>query len=117
VEVRVSLPGGDQPAALESLDDWLRHEPALAGRVRLDRPVPRGGELGSLAQAVLVAIGSGGTVSVLAASLSGWLSQLRQSGVTLKVEGPDGTKVELGGRIQADQAEALLRQAFALARQ
>jgi hypothetical protein len=116
VEVTVSLLSGDRAGQLESLDDWLRREPRLAGRVRLARPVPRGGELGALAEAVVVAIGSGGTVSVLAASLGGWLSQPRRAGVTLKVEGADGTVVEIGGRVRADQAEALLRQAIELAR-
>ena len=78
MEVCISLAGG-ATAYLESLDAWLQQEPGLGGRVRLIRSAPRPGELGSLAEALVVAVGSGGTVSVLAASLSGWLSQSRRS--------------------------------------
>src|ERR1700727_2059922 len=72
VEILISLAGGDQVAGLESLGDWLRGEPELAGRVRVSGSAPREGELGALADVLVVAVGSGGTLSVLAASLKSW---------------------------------------------
>lgn len=108
--VRVSVVGGDQVAGLESLDGWLRGEPELAGRVRMSAPRPGDGELGAVTDVLMVAVGSGGALSVLATSLRTWLAQPRRSDIRLRVQGENGSVVELA----ADRvdAEALLRQAL-----
>lgn len=112
MEVRVQPVGGAAAAELESLGDWLRGEPELAGRVRAAMAEPRPGELGTLGEALLVAVGSGGAVSVLAASLKAWLAQPRRSAVAIRVEG-DGRTVELSAdRVTGEQVEALVRQAL-----
>jgi hypothetical protein len=52
MEVRISFVDGDQEAGLESLADWFRGEPELAGRVSVAGREPRAGELGALADAL-----------------------------------------------------------------
>jgi hypothetical protein len=113
MEVRISLVGGAQAGDLESLDAWLQGEPELAGRVKVSAPVPREGELGALAEVLIAAVSSGGTVSVLATSLRAWLSQPRRSDVRIRVQGDSGRVVEItADRVDAQQAEVLLRQAL-----
>ena len=113
MEARISLVGGDPAGDLELLDNWLQGEPELAGRVRLSTPVPREGELGSLADVLVAAVSSGGALSVLAASLYAWLSQPRRSDVRIRVQGAGGRVVEIDAdRVDAQQAEVLLRQAL-----
>lgn len=113
VEIRISLVDGDQAAGLESLADWLHGEPELAGRVSVAGTEPRAGELGALVDALVVSVGSGGALSVLAASLKGWLLQPRRSGVRIRVQGETGRVVEVVGENIDDQhVEALVRQAL-----
>jgi len=111
VEVRLSLAGGGRNDELESLDDWLRGEPKLAGRVTMSGPAPQAGELGALADALVVAVGAGGVLPVLATSLHAWLSQPRRSDVRIRIQGRGGRVAEIAAdRIDAAQAEHLLRQ-------
>jgi|SRR5690348_1939811 len=113
MEVRISLVGGNQAEDLESLDDWLRGEPELAGRVKVSVPVPREGELGALAEVLVAAVSSGGVLSVLTASLYAWLSQPRRSDVRIRVQAGNGHAVEIDAdRVDAQQAEDMLRQAL-----
>jgi hypothetical protein len=113
MDVRISLVGGSPGTDLESLDGWLQGEPELAGRVKLASPVPREGELGAVAEVLVAAVGAGGALSVLAASLYAWLSQPRRSDVRIRVEGDDGRVVEIDAdRVNAQQAEDMLRQAL-----
>jgi hypothetical protein len=113
VEVRISFPGGNRVAELESLDGWLRVEPELAGRVSVAGPEPGAGELGVLGDALVVAVGSGGTLSVLAMSLKAWLSQPRRSAVRIRVQCGGGKAVEIDAdRVDVKDVEDLLRQAL-----
>jgi Effector Associated Constant Component 1 len=110
--VRISIVGGDQ-AQLESLDEWLRREYELAGRVAFAVTKPREGELGALGEALVVAVSSGGTLSVLGASLKAWISLPRHSDVRIKVHGPDGRAVEISAdRINDERIDELIRQAL-----
>jgi hypothetical protein len=111
VDVRVSVIGTDPLGGLESLDDWLRVEPSLAGRLRSSRPAPRDGELGAVADALVVAVGAGGTLSVLATSLHAWLSQPRRSDIRIRVQGDNGNVVEIiADLVDPRHVETLLRQ-------
>ncbi len=113
MEVAVTLTGGEKTAGLESLESWLRGEPAMAGRVRLAAAQPKPGEMGLAAETLLVAVGSGGALSALAASLRGWLSQPRRSDIRVRIEVPGRRVVEIGGdRLRAGEIESLLRQAL-----
>lgn len=113
MQVRISMVSGD-PAELESLDDWLRRERDLAGQVTFVAARPREGELGTVGEALVVAVSSGGAVSVLAASLKAWISLPRRSDVRIKVEGADGRVVEIeADRVGDERVDALIRQALA----
>jgi hypothetical protein len=113
VEARISLVDGDRARELESLSNWLRGEPELAGRVGVAAANPRAGELGALGEALVVALGSGGTLSVLATSLHAWLSQPRRSALRIRVQGETGRIVEISAdRVDGRRVEALVRQAL-----
>jgi len=112
-DIRVSVESGNQGNALESLDRWLQAEPALSGKVKLTKPVPQEGELGSLTDALVVSVGSGGALSVLAASLHAWLSQPRRSDVRIRLRGDNGRMLEISAdRISAQEIEMMLREAL-----
>lgn len=94
---------------LRSLLDWLGHEDALRGRVRLE-PVFKqtGGQMGGWLEVLTVALGSGGAGAVLTASLSTYLAN-RRSDVTLTITGRDGTVGELSAQRVRDVPELLDR--------
>ena len=97
---------------LESLSTWLRGEPEFAGRVKFVGPAPRAGELGAPQDALEVALGSGGAISVLALSLKGWLSQPRRADVKLKIQSGDRV-VELDAKHVKDRdVQALVEKTF-----
>jgi Effector Associated Constant Component 1 len=113
VEVRVSFVSRDPAVGIESLSDWLRGEPGLAGRVHVGGPTPGEGELGALADVLVVAVGSGGTLSVLATSLKAWLARPRGQHVRIRIWRDGGETVEIDAdRIDAEQADVLLSQAL-----
>jgi Effector Associated Constant Component 1 len=112
MEARISILGGD-PAELESLHGWLCREHTLAGRVKFAGPAPRSDELGAWADALVVAVSSGGAVSVLAGSLKAWVSLPRRSDVRIRVQGVDGRVAEItADRVSEERADALIRQAL-----
>jgi hypothetical protein len=113
VEVRISCVGRDRAAGVESLSDWFRGEPELAGRLQLAGPLPGEGELGALADVLVVAVGSGGALTVLATSLKAWLAQPRRSDVRIRVQRDDGQTVEIdASRVDGERVDALVRQAL-----
>lgn len=110
MEARISIVGGDL-AELESLHSWLCREHDLAGRVKFTGGTPREGELGALAEALVVAVGSGGALSVLAGSLKAWLSLPRRSDVRIRVGGADGRFAEIAAdRVSEEHVDELVRQ-------
>ena len=112
MEVRISVVGNNL-ADLEALDDWLRQERELAGRVKIAAAPPREGHLGAVSDALVVAVGSGGTLTVLAASLKAWISMPRHSDVRIRIHGTDGRFVEIDAdRISRDHIDTLVRQAL-----
>ena len=110
VQIQISITGGGL-AELESLDDWLRRERELAGRVMFVASRPREGELGAVGEALIVAVSSGGALSVLAASLKAWISLPRHSDIRIKILGSDGQAVEVeADRVSGERVDDLIRQ-------
>jgi cysteine synthase len=69
--------------------------------------------MGAAVDALVVAVGSGGTLSVLATSLRAWLCQPRRSDVWIRVQDASGTVLNIAAdRVDAQQADGLLRQAL-----
>ncbi|WP_328954312.1 effector-associated constant component EACC1 [Kitasatospora purpeofusca] len=116
MDVHISVIGGETGpgtvAEAESLTDWLRGEPGLT-RVTLTGRAPAPGEMGSVLDAVTVALSAGGALSVLASSLRVWFAQPRRSDVRLKIRQADGGTLELDAkRVRAGELEAILRTAL-----
>jgi Effector Associated Constant Component 1 len=95
MDVTVSVAGRDAAVEeLRSLFTWLAGEEEFRGRVRLVETAPEPGTLGGWPEAVVVALGEGGAVTVLASAVIAWIRH-RTSEVTCTVTRPDGTSVEL----------------------
>ncbi|WP_431042117.1 effector-associated constant component EACC1 [Streptomyces sp. P1-3] len=100
----------DPVTELESLGDWLRGEPELAGRVRRKAARPTPGEMGALPDLLIV---SGAALPVLAGSLRAWLIHRRRSGIAIKVHRADGGTVEIDAKnVSNTSVEEILRQAL-----
>ncbi len=80
MSVRVQVFGdGDVHAELLSLRSWLSQDEELRGRVEVSEPELAPGQMGGLADALVVAVGSGGVLTVLAQQVQVWLKQHRSS--------------------------------------
>jgi hypothetical protein len=75
----------DGPQTIWSLENWLRNEPDFERKIRRVPVTPSTGELGAVADTRQIALGAGGAVAVLAASLQTWFAQPRRSDVRITV--------------------------------
>ena len=111
-DIRISVgsaAGHSAADEIEDLDSWLRGEPELAGRVRSAHAAPRPGEMGTITDALVVAVGAHGALTALAGSLRAWFAQPRRSKVSIKITAPDGTVVEIDtDRVRAPDLERIL---------
>jgi Effector Associated Constant Component 1 len=95
MEARVEVSGADElHDELSSLLNWLAGEDAFRGRVWIASSAIEAGAMGGLAEALTVALESGGALTVLAGSVSVWLRQ-RRSKLTVKIVNPDGSSQEI----------------------
>ena len=95
MEARLLLTGSDNTHdELGSLREWLSAESEFRGRVRIEEAPIQPGQMGGLAEALTVALASGGALTVLAGSVSVWLQQKR-SALTVKIVNPDGSSQEI----------------------
>ena len=95
MEARITIEGGDTTRELRSLLAWLRREDELPPP-RLATGVPAEGEMGALAEAILLMLTSGG-MTVLTTSVRTWLRQ-RRGDVKITIHTPDGHKVVIDGK-------------------
>jgi hypothetical protein len=102
--------GADPEEEILSLRSWLAGEDELRGCVETGQPVVREGEMGVAFDAVVVLLGSGSAVTVLARAVPTWLKQ-RHSDVTVEITSPDGRTVKVTAQRVGD-AEAIIRGAF-----
>lgn len=113
MDIRLSIadeePGGQH---ITSIQDWLRLEDDLRGKVVAQRaPIARH-EMGAAVDALGIALGGGGALSVLAASLRVWFAQPRRSDVIVRIKTASGATVEIDAKRVAN-AEALIAAALA----
>lgn len=95
--------GRDPQAELSSLRDWLAREDQLRGHVATEQPAVAPDEMGALVDVLSVAVGAGGAVTVLANSISVWLTQ-RHSDVTIEVTSENGRSVVVDAKRVRDAA-------------
>ncbi|MEV6694962.1 hypothetical protein AB0M35_26145 [Micromonospora sp. NPDC051196] len=97
----------------EDLCDWLVTEPDLRPLVSLHKRTPRQGELGGLVEALTIAVGSGGAITVLAGALGVWLSRARNRAVRIEIrqQRGGGRTIVLDARnTRTDAIERMLRE-------
>ncbi|WP_216918122.1 effector-associated constant component EACC1 [Nocardia noduli] len=82
---------------LVQLLDWFRRDDVLRGRAQLQTPSLSDGQMGGLADVLMVACGAGGIGTVLVGSLRTWFTT-RHSDLTLTVTLPNGTEILLDGK-------------------
>lgn len=102
MDVTVSVAGDDSGAETageqtRALYNWLTQEAELRGRVRLAEPEPVAGTLGLASSELLISLGPGGALTVLAGSVIAWIRH-RTSEVSCTLTRPDGTSVEVTGK-------------------
>lgn len=90
LEIRIRVDGQQPDDDMRSLHSWLQKEDELRGRVSLLTSPPAVEEMGSFLEGLAVALGSGGAITVLAQSVSMWLTQ-RHSDITVEVSHGDRT--------------------------
>lgn len=96
---------------LRSLRHWLLDVYDLRGPVDLRQADPQPGELGSVTDALVVAVGSGGAITTLTGALVSWLRH-RTTDLTVRLVRPDGSAMEIDGRrvrgVDAEQIGGLI---------
>ena len=107
VELEIRVVGQGGQADLAALNQWLASQRGLTGRVRLRQNTPGEQELGGAFELLTVALGSGGTMSVLAGALSAWLSS-RRSPSTIRISLPGGGEVEVPADVDEAKLERLI---------
>jgi hypothetical protein len=96
MDISIATLTGDSTgdSELRALHDWLLMERPRPGRISfVDAPL-REGEMGAAADALQVALASGGALTVLAGSVSTWLATRRQT-VTVEITREDGRTLRL----------------------
>jgi Effector Associated Constant Component 1 len=107
VDIAVTVLGGSDRDQARGLRRWLGEEEELRGRIQLLEPEPEPGQLGTLADTLIVSLGSGGAATVLASALVSWIRH-RTGDTQAVLRKPDGSKIELAAqRIRGLDAAAV----------
>jgi hypothetical protein len=109
VNVELAVSGASDVRNVGELHEWLRRERALAGLVRrVPQPI-EDGQLGGVADVLIVALGSGGVGAVLAQSLLTWIRS-RRTDVSVTVSTEAGVvKIDATNLAPADVLPVLER--------
>lgn len=110
MSIHLSL-AGESPLDFESLYEWLRQEEALRGKVQKAPKSLNQHEMGALSDVLIVAVGAGGMLSVVANSLSTWL-QNRGTNIRICITSPQSEKTVTIEAGNVKDTEALLRMAM-----
>jgi hypothetical protein len=102
----MTAPIGAVDDDLRSLRQWLTTEDVLRGRVRLVQAPLVPGQMGGVADAVVVALGAGGAGTILAQALVTWLRH-RTADVKATITTARGDRVELDAQRVSDPQKAI----------
>jgi hypothetical protein len=91
---RLHVDGDAGPDDLRALASFLSEERELRGRADVADEVPPPGRLGAVSDVLVVAVGSGGALSVLVGAVAAWV-QSRGSNVKILLQGPEGQRAEI----------------------
>lgn len=100
IKIKVTDPSGSADELL-SLYAWLKQETEIRGRVDLPQVPPGPDEMGAISDVLVVALGSGGTGTVLLGSIATWL-KTRRSNVRLTLKNETGREIEITADRLAD---------------
>jgi hypothetical protein len=114
MSIRLSVESDDSVGDLEELSDWLGQEAELRGLITEASEKPSPGELGALTDAIVVAVGSGGALTVLVGSLQAFLTMPRHTDMRIKIKGTSGRTVTVDAKRVKDP-DALIREVRSLA--
>src|SRR4051812_22664993 len=84
VSITISFVGAAEDDTVDRLHEFLQLEPELRGRSRSEAQPGRPGEMGGYADVLQVAVGSGGAITMLVASVATWL-RMRRSNVRIQL--------------------------------
>ncbi|MFG1930930.1 hypothetical protein ACGFK1_09780 [Mycobacterium sp. NPDC048908] len=98
VVARLQLSGArDVGSEMASLWDWLSTEREFRDRIQPEERAPLPGEMGAVSDVLVVALGSGGAMTVLISSITAWL-QSRRPEISVEVTGADGAKAVVSAK-------------------
>lgn len=103
IEIMTVVGGVPDEGELRALRDWLMLESPRPGAMSI-RPAKAGAEdMGAAADALTVAVGSGGAITVLAGAVCTWIQTRRQT-VRMVIRRPGGVELEIGASIKDTDA-------------
>jgi hypothetical protein len=108
MNVRLTLNESDAEK-LQELREWLLNESELRGQIKTPSAQPDSNQMGVLGDALIVAVGSGGALSVLFASLKAWFAQPKRSDVRIEVRTEDGRQIILSAA-RVSRPEEIVRE-------
>jgi len=107
------IDGDARSDELAGLRDWLVNERELRGHLRDVRSAPAEGEMGAVVDALAVAVGSGGALTVLANALVNLAKQPRRVRLRVTAVAPDGRQLGLDiENMRPDDVAEVLRSAL-----
>ena len=108
MELTVRLVDAVSADTVRSLASFLSAERELRGRVHAEEKDPERESMGSVGDLLTVAIGSGGALTVLLASVSTWLKNSR-SDIKVEIRGKRGSAVIIDAKRVKSIDDAQLR--------
>ena len=103
IEITTAVGGIPDEGELRALRDWLMLESPRPGAMSI-RPATAGAEdMGAAADALTVAVGSGGAITVLAGAIRTWIQTRRQT-VRMVIRRPGGVELEIDAGVKDPDA-------------
>jgi hypothetical protein len=95
----------DDIAALSALRQWLSDEPEFRGQIATGGAQLSDSDMGAVVDVLVVAVGSGGALTMLVNSISTWLQQRRSEvEVELTTSTGDVVRIKASGPVASDIA-------------